>query len=172
MLESAAVGEEFLKHVASRPSGLVACSVSAACEAWFQVELAHMLLTKGLDSVRFGYDYPHSRGKADLACEGEWGISVFELKCFVRGADANKMLKWHEQLKRLVNLVQNRYAAQGIAVSTYYGYSEEKMADLTSRFHPLPWRCFGPRRFFENAPLQMVFGSVIFADVSPQDEVQ
>src|SRR5208282_6440968 len=124
MLEPDSVAEEFLSHVATRPSGFVACSVGAAFEAWFQVELAHMLHTKGLGSVRFGYDYPHSRGKADLACEGEWGISVFELKCFVRGADANKMLKWPEQLKRLVNLVQNRYAAQGIAVSTYFGYSE------------------------------------------------
>jgi hypothetical protein len=172
MLESAVVGEEFLKHVASRPSGLVACSVSAACEAWFQVELAHMLLTRGLDSVRFGYDYPDSRQKADLACEGEWGLSVFEIKCFVRGADANKLHAWPEQLNRLVRLVQKGDAAQGLAVSTYFGYKEEKMADLISRFHPLPWRRFGPRKFFENAPLQMAVGSVILADVGPRHEVQ
>ena len=172
MLESDLVGEEFLRHVASRPSGLVACSVRSAFEAWFQVELAHMLLTKGLGSVRFGYDYPDSRQKADLACEGERGLSVFELKCFVRGADANKMQTWPDQLNRLLSLVQKGGAAQGLAVSTYFEYKQEKMADVISRFHHLPWRRLGPRKFFENAPLYMVVGSVTLADVSPRDEVQ
>ena len=172
MLEPELVAEEFLRHVATRPSGFVACSVGAAFETWFQVELAYMLHAKGLGSVQFGYDYPHSRSKADLACEGGGAISVFELKCFVRGADANKMLKWPEQLIRLVDLVKNRHAAQGLAVSTYYGYSEEKMTDLTLRFFSSPWRRFGPRKFLENAPLQMVLGSVTFADVSRRDEVQ
>ena len=172
MLESAVIGEKFLKHVASRPSGLVACSVGAAFEAWFHVEIAYMLLTEGLASVRFGYDYSDSRQKADLACEGEWGLSVVEIKCFVRGADANKMQTWPEQLNRLLKFVQKGDAAQGLAISTYFGYKEEKMADLISKFHPLPWRRFGPRKFFENAPLQIVVGSVTLADVSARHEVQ
>lgn len=172
MLESALVGEDFLKHVASRPSGLVACSEGAAFGAWFQVELAHMLRANGLNSVRFGYDYPGSRQKADLACEGEWGLSVFEIKCFVRGADANKMQTWPEQLNRLLKLVQKGDAAQGLAVSTYFGYKEERMVDLSARFYPLPWKRFGPRKFFHNAPLQIVVGSVTLADVSARHEIQ
>jgi hypothetical protein len=172
MLEIDTVAEEFLRHVVTRPSGLVACSVGAAFESWFQVELAHMLHMKGLGTVRFGYDYPNSRCKADLACECERGISVFEIKCFVHGADANKMQKWPEQLARLVDLVKDRYAEQGIAVSTYYGYSEQRTMDLATRFHQKPWRSFGPRKFLENAPLRVVAGSVTTADVSPQNEIQ
>jgi hypothetical protein len=172
MLQSELIGEEFLRHVATRPSGFVVCSAGAAFEAWFQVELAHMLLMKGLNSVRFGYDYPDSRQKADLAVEAEWGPSVIELKCFVRGADANKMKTWPSQLNRLLNLVESGGAAQGMAVSTYFGYSEQKTADLIFKFHPSPWRHFGPRRFYENAPLRLVVGTVTPLDVSPSNEVQ
>jgi hypothetical protein len=172
MLEPGLVAEEFLRHVATSPAGFVACSVGVAFEAWFQVELAHMPHTKGVGSVRFGYDYPHTRCKADLACESEEGISVFELKCFVRGADANKLQTWPEQLCRLLKLIQKGDAAQGWAVSTYFGYEEGKMVDLISKFHPLPWRVFGPRKFFEDAPLQMVIGSVTLAKVSARDEIQ
>ena len=171
MLESDLVAEEFLRHVATSPAGFVACSVRAAFEAWFQVELVHMLDTKGWGFVRFGYDYPHTRGRADLSCESEAGISVFELKCFVRGADANKLQTWPEQLSRLLKLIQTGDAERGLAISTYFGYKEPKMVDLISEFHPLPWRVFGPRKFFENAPLQLVVGSVTLVNVSAQDEI-
>lgn len=166
------LGQNFLRHVATRPSGLVACSVGVASEAWFRVEIAHMLLMAGLAGIRFGYDYPASRQKGDLACVSDGGLSVFELKCFVRGSDANKMQNWPEQVARLLDLVRKGTAKQGLAVSTYFGYTEEKMAVLISNFHPPPWRRFGPRRFFENAPLQLVVGSVTPADLGPPYEVQ
>jgi hypothetical protein len=97
---------------------------------------------------------------------------VFEIKCFVRGADANKMQKWPEQLSRLLDLVRDRDAVQGIAVSTFYGYPQRKLMELISRFHPSPWAKFGPRKFFENSSLELVFAVVTSANVSPQNEIQ
>ncbi len=88
----------------------------------------------GVDS----YDCPNNRKKADLAVKGNWGLSIIELKCFVVGADSRKMEDWPLQLKRLVNLVENGVAAQGVAVSTCFGYSEKKTSDLVSRFYAPP----------------------------------
>jgi hypothetical protein len=156
MLQAKSLAEDFAKHVAGCPSGIIACNVGAAAEAWFQVELAHLLVRAGLDSVHFGYDYPNSREKADLAVKGKWGLSVIEIKCFVQGADSKKMATWPLQLKRLLNLVENGVAAQGVAVSTYYGYSEKKTSDLLFRFYPVPWSHSGAVRFIEDAPLQLV----------------
>jgi hypothetical protein len=110
----------------------------------------------GLDSVQFGYDYSNTRGKADLAVKGKWGLSVIEIKCFVQGADSKKMEDWPRQLKRLLSLIEDGVAAQGVAVSTYLGYSEKKTSDLVSRFYPLPWSHSGLLKFREDAPLRLV----------------
>ena len=82
------------------------------------------------------------------------------------------MKTWPSQLDRLINLVEKGNAAQGIAVSTFFGYSEEKTADLTLKFHPSPWRHFGPRRFFQDAPLSLAVGTVTPRLVSQSNEVQ
>lgn len=59
MFSAKGLAEEFAAHVRSCPSGFIACTVRVAAEAWFQVELAHMMHSRGqLDSVQFGYDYP------------------------------------------------------------------------------------------------------------------
>ena len=160
MLQAKSLAEEFAKHVAGCPSGIIACTVGAAVEAWFQVELAHLLVRAGMDSVRFGYDYPNTREKADLAVKGKWGLSVIEIKCFVQGADSNKMDTWPRQLKRLLHPAENGVAAQGVAVSTYFGYSEKRTSDLVSRFYPIPWSHSGPLRFLADAPLRLVVATV------------
>jgi hypothetical protein len=64
-----------------------------------------------------------------LAVKGNWGLSIVEIKCFVQGADSKKMEDWPLQLKRLLNLVENRVVAQGVAVSTCFGYSERKTSE-------------------------------------------
>ena len=156
MLQAKTLAEEFAKHVVGCPSSIVACNVRAAVEGWFRVELAHLLLKAGVDSVDFCYDYPNTRKKADLAVKGNWGLSIIELKCFVQGADSRKMEDWPLQLMRLLSLVENGVVAQGVAVSTYLGYSESKTSDLLSKFYPVPWRHSGPVRFMEDAPLQLV----------------
>jgi hypothetical protein len=71
MFQAKSLAEAFAKHVAGCPSGVVACKVRAAVEAWFEVELAHLLLSAGVKCVQFGYDYPNTREKADLAVRGE-----------------------------------------------------------------------------------------------------
>ena len=160
MLQPRILAEEFVKHVAGCPSSIVACNVGAAVEAWFQVELAHLLVRAGLDSVQFGYDYPNTRMKADLAVKADWGLSIIEIKCFVQGADSKKMEDWPRQLKRLLNLVKNGVVAQGVAVSTHFGYAERRVSDLVSRFYAPPWRVAGPVRFLKGAPLQLVVATV------------
>ncbi len=114
--------------------------------------------------VRLDYDYPETRQKADLAVKGSWGLSVFELKCFVHGADSQEMDDWPVQLKRLLHLVEHDEAAQSVAVATYSGYSEKRIPELISRSYPLPWRHAGPLRFFEAKPLQLVVATFSKAD--------
>jgi hypothetical protein len=160
MLQAKSLAEEFVKHVAGCPSSIVACNVQAAVEGWFKVELAHLLLKAGVDSVDFCYDYPNIRKKADLAVKASWELSIIEIKCFVRGADSKKMEDWPLQLKRLLNLVENGVAAQGVAVSTYFGYAEKRVSDLVSSFYAPPWSLAGPVRIIQGAPLQLVVATV------------
>jgi hypothetical protein len=156
MLQAKSLAEEFAEHVARCPSSIVACNVGAAVEGWFKVELAHLLAKPGVNSVDFCYDYPNTRKKADLAVKGNWGLSIVEIKCFVQGADSKKLEDWPLQLMRLLNLVESGVVAQGVAVSTYFGYSEKKASDLVSRFYPAPWSHWGPVPFIVDAPLQLV----------------
>lgn len=91
---------------------------------------------------------------------GKAGVIVFELKCFVKGADSNKIQKWPPQLERLAHVVKQGTSVQGVALSTFFGYPDEKMSGFAIRFHPSPWRRFGPIRFMEDAPLQLVVATV------------
>jgi hypothetical protein len=156
VFDAEALAQQFAAHVFGCPSGIVACSVRAAVESWFQVELAHMMFKSGrFDSVQFGYDYP-AGGKADLAAESDEGLFVFELKCFVQGADARKNETWPSQLGRLAQLVDRGVAWQGVALSTYFGYSPERVDRFDKRFHPSPWISSGRLRVIESAPLQLI----------------
>jgi hypothetical protein len=159
MLEAKNLAEELAKHVASCPSGIMVCNVGAAVEGWFKVELAQLLAKAAVDSVNFCYDYPNTREKADLAAKGSWGLSIVEIKCFVQGADSQKMKDWPLQPKRLLNLVQNDVVAQGVAASTYFGYSEKRISGFLSRFYPAPWSYWGPVPFIVDAPLQLVMAT-------------
>jgi hypothetical protein len=78
----------------------------------------------------------------------------------VQGADSKKLETWPLQLKRLLNLIENGVAAQGVAVSTYFGYAERRVSDLVSRFYAPPWSVAGPVRFLKGAPLQLVVATV------------
>ena len=157
MLDTEILAGDFTNHVASCPSGRVACSVGVAVESWFHVELAHLLLSSGqFESVRFSYDYPGTRQKADLAVTSEQGLVVLEFKCFVQGADSNKILRWPRQLQRLVELVEKGDAAQGVALSTFYGYPKDRVIEFVRRFHPSPWTHSRPRKFLASAPLELV----------------
>ncbi|MGH9403770.1 MAG: hypothetical protein ACRD2P_16915 [Terriglobia bacterium] len=163
MLDAAKFAEEFVTHVRQCPSGIVACSGCAAFESWFLVELAQMMSASNrFDTIRFSYNYPESRGKADLMAEIREHRIVFELKCFVLGADSNKLKAWPEQIERLSHLLRDGHTRQCVAISTFSRYKREKLAGLLKSFHPLPWKVAGPYKFFESedAPLQLVVATV------------
>jgi len=160
MFAAQALAEEFTTHVRGCRSGIVACSARTAVESWFQVELACMMLSSSrCESVEFGYDYPN-RGKADLAATCENGVVVIEIKCFVSGADSNKLDKWPQQLGRLQQLIVAGRASQGVAVSTFYGYGADKVSRLVRQFHPSPWDASTPSMFFDQAKLQLVVATL------------
>lgn len=176
MLNAESLSQDFSAHVERCPSGIFACSVRAAFEAWFQVELAFMLSSSGrFESVETGYDYPDG-GKGDLQAKDQHGLIVFELKCFVCGADANKKRTWPGQLARLSRVVEEeeQAASQGVAVSTYFGYDDKALSRLVNGFHPPPWDRdrVGPRTLFADAPLQFVIATVIRQSKGNVDEVQ
>ncbi len=109
--------------------------------------------------IQFSYDYPGTREKADLAARSEKGLMVFELKCFVKGADANKTQKWPIQLERLLQLVEKGTVIQGAALSTFFGYKDDKISEFVCRFHPRPWSYSGPLSVFGEAPLRLVLAT-------------
>lgn len=132
------------------------CSVGVAFESWFQVELAQMLASRAeFETIRFVYYYPGTRQKADLSVGGKDGRVVFEMKCFVQGADANKVKNWPSQLRMLAELVERGGVCQGVALSTFFGYSPRKTVELVSRFYPSPRSYFRPRPFFDDKLLQL-----------------
>jgi hypothetical protein len=106
------------------------------------------------------YPHPRTRERADLVATIANELIVFELKCFVNGADANKMQKWPEQLSRLVKVIENGDARKGVAVCTFQGYGNSRVATFAKRFHPDPWNTAGPRKFFGHAPLQLVVATI------------
>ena len=157
MLQAQGLAEDFTKHVVGCPSGIIVCSGRAAVEAWFKVELAYLLLRSGrFNSVWLDFNYPGTGGKADLAAEAPGRLIVFELKCFVQGADSTKMKKWPAQLERLLHLVQSGEAAQGVALATYFGYPEKKTGELVTKSYAPPWSYVGSLKFYEDKPLQLV----------------
>ncbi|HEV2417392.1 MAG TPA: hypothetical protein VGX94_06285 [Terriglobia bacterium] len=159
MLDAAEFANQFLKHVQGCPSGRIACGFGSSFESWFRVELATMICKSGLfERLGFDYRYPQLKGKADLVVESEKDNVVFELKCFVSGADANKQTAWPQQLDRLYHLVAEGHARQSVAVATFSGYRQEKLSGFLSKFYPSPWTVAGPYRFYEEeeTPLQLV----------------
>ena len=161
MLHGETLAREFAHHVAACPSGIMACTVRMAVESWFQMELASMLSKSPYaGSVVCGWHYPGTREKADLVARIADRRIVFELKCFVKGADANKLDKWPGQLSRLAKLIGRGDAPKGVAVSTFHGYGNERVAHFIEQFYPAPWNTAGPVNFFDDAPLQLVVATV------------
>jgi len=168
MLDSKTLAGDFARHVAGCPSGIIACTVGVAVESWFHLELAHLLLPSGqFESVQLGFDYPGTRQKADLALTTSQDLVVLEFKCFVKGADSNKIQSWPTQLHRLAHLVEKGDAEQGVALSTFYGYPNDRVTAFARRFHPSSWTHYGPLKFHQSAPLQLVVAIVGHHDGEP-----
>ncbi len=161
MLHAETLANEFVHHVAACPSGLMACTVRMAVESWLQIELASMLSKSPYaGSIVCDWHYPGTREKADLVARIADRQIVFELKCFVKGADAKKLEKWPGQLSRLAKLIERGDAPQGVAVSTFHGYGNDRVACFIKQFYPTPWIAAGLLNFFDDAPLQLVVATV------------
>lgn len=162
MIDAGEFANQFLKHVRSCPSGRIACGFGTAFESWFRVELAMMIvMLDSFDRLGFGYTYPGSKEKADLVVESEEHRIVFELKSFVRRADAQKLKVWPQQ-DRLHRLITEGHAQQGVAIATFFGYGKETLSHLFSKFYLSPWVVAGPYRFYdeEETPLQFMLATI------------
>jgi hypothetical protein len=99
--------QRFSAHVTNCKSAPFVCSTRASFESRFRVELFPVLCELGCptESIDPDFTYPSSGNKADLCVKIKAEQIVFELKCFVDGADAHKKSSYPDQTKRLEQLV-------------------------------------------------------------------
>jgi hypothetical protein len=104
----------FSAHVTNCKSAPFVCSTRASFESWFRVELFPVLCELGCatESIHADFTYSNSGNKADLCVKSEAKQIVFELKCFVAGADAHKKSSYPGQIKRLEQLVMTHAVQQ------------------------------------------------------------
>jgi hypothetical protein len=149
-----------IEHCKSCASIPLIASAPVAFESWFRAELATSLLTVGvpLQAIRFDFTYPDGC-RADLAVRTS-SSTIFELKCFVAGADANKCAKFPAQLARLEQCVRAGIFEQGVAFCTFRGYTGLRLATLLGRFFSPAWTVSVPERLVPAYQLQFVFGAL------------
>lgn len=162
MIELDTLEEALVRHVGSCRSSEIVCALPIAVESWFRVELIPALIDAGvsLEQVSLNFTYPGTRDKADIVVIERDGSSVFELKSFVCFADANKIVKFPQQIARLESLVQSKAVAQGIALCTFYGYTGDRTQRLCREFFASPWTTTQVRALREGQPLHFMFASV------------
>jgi hypothetical protein len=104
--------------------------------------------------------YPGTRDKADIAVNEPESSAIFELKSFVRFADANKMAKFPQQIRRVESLVLSKTVAEGVAFCTFFGYTADRVQRLCKGFFSPPWNTTPVRPLREGKPLLFMFASV------------
>jgi len=150
----------FVLYMRSHPTSTLVASCDIAFESWFRVELAATLMMIGItrDEIQFRCPIPESSDKADLMTVSASGKVAFELKCFVAGADAQKLDAFPGQIRRLEQHVRNGTFAQGIVFATLYGYSETRAKTIRATFFPDSWKSIGPFPVVEGHALEFVVG--------------
>jgi hypothetical protein len=161
---------KFSNHVKSCRSRTFVCSEGAAFESWFRVEINPVLWDLGYksESIFTNWTYPDSGGKADLCVETSKGDIIFELKCFVRGQDAEKINKYPNQLKRLERLItdpsdsDDRVTIQVISFITFIGYNKEQLEKLVRKLflEKTIWQTVGPNPLIKDSKLLIMIGSI------------
>ena len=84
---------------------------------------------------------------------------MMELKCFVKGADANKLKDFPSQVKRLESAVQHRAVSQGIVFCTFIGYQEKRVAELIASFFDPSWQVTHQRPILDGTSLKFIVAS-------------
>jgi hypothetical protein len=164
MIDAKELLRKLSSHVASCKSSSFLCSVHAAFESWFRVELVPVLqeLQYPSSSIETNYTYPNSNDKADLCVRDILGDIIFELKSFVHGQDSNKKQKYPSQIKKLEKLIANHSVLQVLALTTFIGYSETQMANYTEHFFASgSWNVLGPLRLVKQYPLHIAIASIV-----------
>lgn len=133
--------ERFLAHVRTLKSIKFVATNPFACESWFKVEMAPVLVDMGIAQARITpkFTYPGTRGKADLAIvaadESRTQV-VFEFKHFVQFADAKKRQSLPGQIARLTELVHQGVIDQGVTFMVFGYLDSSQPAKIISRsFH-------------------------------------
>ncbi len=156
MIDIEKLAAAFVEHARTCRSAPIVCSVHVALESWFRVEIIPALQDSGVspEYVSFKYTYPGTRKKADLLVETPTYTTVIEIKSLVRGADAQKLKDFPNQIERLQSLVEGKLITQGIAFCTFMGYSEDKLGSLVKKFFGEPWQSSVPRPVVNGFPLK------------------
>jgi hypothetical protein len=155
--------QKFSNHLSSCKSAPFVCTLHAAFESWFRIELIPVLVELQYlpNSIETNYTYPDSRDKADICVRTQQGIIVFELKPFVSGQDANKKREYPSQIKRLENLIGNPNTLQVVTFTTFIGYSETTMKNYVSLFFTNnSWNILGPTKLIDKYQLYVVITSM------------
>ena len=118
----------------------------------------------GFDDNRIitNYKYPFSKNKADLCViDDDNQKIVFEMKCFVDKQDANKIQKYPEQTKMLERLLEYDDVSQIITFTTYIGYTENRMINITVKSHQNEsWLVTELRKFVNEYDLYFIIGTI------------
>jgi hypothetical protein len=152
------LGPSFAEHAASCASSRILCKVHVAFEAWIRLELAQVL--QHLGNISFDCAYGGSACKGDLLLDVDGQRVGFELKSFVNGADANKFDKFPRQLELLKSEVLGGGIAQGVAICTFVGYRDTKMALLCQKWFPQPWETTSLLSIHADQPLRLTLASI------------
>jgi len=155
-----ALAKAFAKHAASCSSSGVLCAVHVAFESWFRLELAQTLLAHLEGNISFDCCYRDSLCKADLLFEKRDAKAAFELKSFVRGADANKLAKFPRQLELLKAAVADGVVAQGIAFCTFIGYTDVWLDRIREKLFQVPWETTSLIPILADKPLRFMVATI------------
>lgn len=167
MIDINLLSEELANHIKNLPARKLVAVTRTAFESWFRVELACVLqrVTTGTRLIfNFNYTLEGCQNlKADICLLGEDSeTTVFELKSFVSGADANKKESFPKQNNLLYQHVKENQFSQGVSFVTFIGYSDRQIKKMLSLFYAeKEWQVSESKKMgADNTELQFYLASV------------
>lgn len=135
MLDSTEFLNRFVSHFNTCKSSKFILKTLASFESWFRAEIPVVLENwYSISDIDTNFKYPDNNTKADLVIKTKDEIIVFELKSFVIHQDANKKESYPRQIKSLESIVNSNFCKQGIAFTTFTGYSQQQMDSMLNKF--------------------------------------
>lgn len=135
MLEANQFLNQFINHFHTCKASKFILKTPASFESWFRAEIPIVLENwYNLSDIDTNFRYPDSNNKADLVIKANNETIVFELKSFVSHQDSNKKDSYPNQIKALEEIVNSKFCQQGIAFTTFMGYSKKQVDSLLLKF--------------------------------------